>query len=127
MAKKATFTCKICGGEHSGLICTAFGGRRGISVLESPAHKAAQRNLNQQMRAMLPAPPVIDAVAEPVTNKPAAVNKPARGRGHDRPEVPCRAGTAAASEGKSKADTTAASVSAAHSASHHTAFPRALK
>lgn len=69
MAKKATFTCKICGGEHSGLICTAFGGRRGISVLESPIHKAAQRNLNQQALAMLAAP--IEVKAEPVnvTNK----------------------------------------------------------
>lgn len=85
MAKKATFTCKICGGEHSGLICTAFGGPRGIHVV---ADQPRQRAQNQQMRALLESPAlvgkamgehvvatfqgpaVIDAVAEPVTDKP---------------------------------------------------------
>lgn len=85
MAKKATFTCKICGGEHSGLICTAFGGPRGIRVV---ADQPRQRAQNQQMRALLESPAlvgkamgehvvatfqgpaVIDAVAEPVTDKP---------------------------------------------------------
>lgn len=34
--KKRTFTCKACGGEHMGLICTKF---RSVRVLDPPARK----------------------------------------------------------------------------------------
>jgi hypothetical protein len=35
--KKRTFTCKVCGGEHSGLICTKF---TSVKVLPRQAPKA---------------------------------------------------------------------------------------
>ena len=34
MTKKNTFTCKICGGEHSGLICTKFASARALPATE---------------------------------------------------------------------------------------------
>lgn len=46
--KKRTFTCKACGGEHAGLICTKF---TSIKIMPGPAKKAAMAPL-----LALPAP-----------------------------------------------------------------------
>lgn len=42
MAKKTTFTCKICGQEHAGLICTKFSS---VRVLPAAQRKVAVAGL----------------------------------------------------------------------------------
>ena len=44
MAKKPTFTCKVCGGEHRGLICTKFSDG-GVRVIDAPARQSGEFRL----------------------------------------------------------------------------------
>lgn len=95
--KKATITCKVCEGEHSGTICTKYSG---VRVVE-PAPKGkigvtqvkkavAMLSAPSQQKAAAPAIidtseplPIIDVIAEPV-EKSAPVTKLAKPRASKR-------------------------------------------
>lgn len=62
--KRRTFTCKVCGQEHAGLICTKFSGVRVVNVRRE-----------QLKPLLLPAPPKEKAPAKPKKAKKAKKKK----------------------------------------------------
>lgn len=89
--KKATFTCKICGQEHAGLICTKFSSVRVLGGRQQGRTEAVRQLTGPEKpidRVSTPALPEIDGEATDVTEaivtpakKPVTIASAASKRG----------------------------------------------
>lgn len=89
MTKKPTFTCKICGGEHKGLICTKFQGDGGAGVVRRmlPLAKAVSSDVVRAEPPVVTKPSKRDRTANVTEANVTSLTKPKRDHKGGRKKV----------------------------------------